>query len=117
MVEIVQGTYVAVPFTLVDASGNAIDMTVSGRSLVLRMMLDGATSVSITKTTGVSGEYSWTSQSGGTGSFLFSTTSTAAATAGTYSVEVAYIATSESKVHIVLPATRWRVVAPTTGTL
>jgi hypothetical protein len=117
MVEIIKGTYVEVPFTLVDANGTAVDMSTSGRSLVLRMRKIGDSAVTITRTTGVSGEYSWTSQSGGTGAFLFSTTSTAAATEGEYEVNVAYIATAESKIHIVLPTTKWRIVANGTGTL
>lgn len=117
MTEIIKGTYVEVPFTLVDASGTAVDLTVSGRSLVLRMRKIGDSAVTITRTTGTSGEYSWTSQSGGTGKFIFSTTATAAATEGEYDVNVAYIATSESKVHIVLPTTKWRIVANGTGTL
>lgn len=117
MLTIVKGTYVEVPFALLDADGNAVDMTVSGRSLVLRLRLSTDTAVTITKTTGTSGEYSWTSQAGGTGKFVFSTTSTGNATAGDYNVEVCYIATSESKKHIVYGPTKWAIVAPSSGAL
>lgn len=115
--KIVRGTYVEIPFAAFDTSGNAIDMTVSGRSLVMRMRLLTSTTVSITKTTGVSGEASWTSQSGGTGQFIFSTASSLAAALGRYQMEVAYIATAESKVHVVHNGGVWEFVDPATGAL
>lgn len=117
MVEIVRGTYVAIPFAALAANGSALDLSVSGRSLKLRMTPDGSTSPTITRTTGTSGEYEWTVQASGTGNFLMSTTATAAMTVGWYTVEVTYTATSESKVHIVYGPTRWIVRDPGTGAL
>lgn len=109
---IVRGTYRAPTFSLVDASGTAVDMTVSGRSLSLRITLLGASAPALT----VAATY--TSQSGGTGTFVLSTANTAALTAGgQYVAEVFYTATAESKVHRVYGPARWTVENPASGAL
>jgi hypothetical protein len=109
---IVRGTYRAPTFALVDASGTAVDMTVSGRSLSLRLTLLGASSPALT----VAATY--TSQAGGTGTFVLSTANTAAlAVNSTYNAEVFYTATAESKVHRVWGPVRWTVENPATGAL
>lgn len=115
--ELIRGTKAEVSFTAVDADGVGIDFTSSARTLLLRLTLTGASTPALTRTTGVSGEASWTTQTLGTGKFLFSTTVTAALTAGKYTAEVIYGDTGVTDKKRVYGPTVWTVVTPGTGSL
>lgn len=115
MARIVQGTLVEIPFAIFDASNLPLDMTSSARSVVLRFK---PTSGSVfTRTTGSAGQYSWTSQSNGTGKFLIpaATNIEANLPIGTYTVEAKYADTDSLDVKRVLEPETWTVVAPGTG--
>ena len=85
---IVIGTTTHIPMTFVDASGYGIDHTTGSRVTKLRLTLAGGTVPSYTLETTDSGEFTWTSQTEGVGTWLFE--SDDVFTAGTYKASVVY---------------------------
>ena len=94
-----------------------VDLTVSGVTLSYRLALNG--SVVTTRTSGQSGEYSYaTDGTDGDVTFLFAPATTAAFSAGTYTVELVYTGTAPTPDDKIVLARGTLVVAPpTTGTI
>ena len=96
--------------TVKDATGTAIDMTVSGRSLVLRLRRIGTTgSPELTLSP------TWSNQAGGIGTFVFSPAVTAALSQGKYWLEVCYYATADSVKRLMYGPEQWTVKPSETG--
>lgn len=102
-------------FSIVDENGAAVDMTVSGRYLLLRLTKVGQSSPSLTRSTATSAHVAWTSQSGGTGRFVIARGDTVGLDVGRYNLEVFYV--DSTITHPVWGPEEWRVEDPATGSL
>jgi hypothetical protein len=114
---IIKGTTRRPEFSVVDEDGDAIDMTVDGRRLLLRMTAVGASAPTLTRDTAVGAEVAWDDQAGGTGAWVIAFGATAALAVGRYKVEVYYFATATAEQHRVYGPVEWTVEAPATGAL
>ena len=85
---IVIGTTTHIPMTFVDASGYGLDHSTGSRVTKLRLTLTGATVPAYTLETTDSGEFTWTSQTEGVGTWLFE--SDDVFVAGTYKASCIY---------------------------
>jgi hypothetical protein len=85
---IVRGTTVNWSASIVDENGDAVDMTVGTRKLVLRIKTASGTT---TKDTDTSADWTWVSQSGGTGYWTFTITETLALARGKFLMDVIFV--------------------------
>ena len=99
--EIISGGYYEIPGLFQDSSGASIDMTVGGRVGRLRIRKTGSVSASFSLSTANAGDWTWTSQSIGSGYWLFTKARTAALASGRYSVDVSYEDGTTTKPHLV----------------
>lgn len=68
---IIRGVDWEMQVTIRDENGDAVDMTTSGYSLILRFRKPGATTNAFTRESSTSTDFTWTSQSTGVGKWIF----------------------------------------------
>lgn len=113
---IVIGTTTHIPMTFIDEDGYGIDHSVGSRVTKLRLTLVGATAPAYTLDTNDAGEFEWTTESEGVGTWLFESDDVFAV--GEYVASVVYTdpAQTPDDVHL-LGEARWSIRNPATGAL